>query len=130
MALIQWSDKLSVGIPAMDEQHKELVRMTNELHAAMLERKAREVIGGILGGLAEYTKKHFWDEEVIFTKQNIPGLLKHKKLHAEFVATVEKFQRDFSSGSVTLSLEVMNFLKDWLVNHIQGADQEYNPSKK
>ena len=127
MALIAWNENLSFKVAEIDEQHKKLVAMINELNEAMQQGKGKEVIGDILMGLADYTDEHFSTEGKYFYQFKYPDCLAHTKEHQEFVARVGDFIREFDSGKVMLSIQVMSFLKEWLGNHIQGSDKEYSP---
>ncbi len=126
MGIIKWEDKMSVKVKEIDEQHKKLVNMINELHEAMLERKSKEALGKIIDGLIEYTDIHFKTEEKYFDKFGYPEADAHKKEHQDFVKKVVDFKKGYDEGKLLLSLDVMNFLKDWLVNHIMGSDQKYS----
>ncbi len=127
MALITWTDNLSVSVTEIDEQHKKLVTMINELNEAMQQGKGKHVIGNILMGLADYTGEHFSTEEKYFDQFKYPDSVAHKKEHQEFVAKVGDFIKEFDAGKVMLSVQVMGFLKEWLVKHIQGSDKGYCP---
>jgi hemerythrin-like metal-binding protein len=127
MALFEWSNKYSVGVAEIDKQHKVLVDLINQLHDAMMQRKTKEDMGKILQGLLDYTIKHFGHEEKFFDKYSYPERVAHKKIHTEFIAKISEFNDDFKSGKSTVSLKLLSFLKDWLVNHIQGTDPKYVP---
>ena len=122
--LIPWSDKLSVSVNSVDEQHKELVRMLNELNAALDSGQAGTVIGRILRGLIHYTASHFAHEEDLMRRQGYPGYQKHRKEHQRLVARVFDLQAQFDTGRADINTEVLNFLKQWLTEHIQGSDKE------
>ncbi len=123
--LVEWSDALSVGVHEIDEQHKVLVNMINELHQAMRQRRAKEVLLDLVGKLAEYTVTHFGTEERLFDKYGYPDTPKHKEIHAKFVAKVKETEEQLRAGTATVSMDLMRFLKDWLVGHIQGTDKKY-----
>lgn len=125
MALMTWSPALSVKIKQCDDQHIKLVNMVNELHDAMKEGKGKEVLGKILNGLIAYTATHFADEEKLMAQHNFPELSQHKAIHETLVKQVLELQTKFKSGQAILTYDVMNFLKDWLVKHIQGDDKKY-----
>ena len=127
MALIEWNDTLKIGIGVIDGQHKQLVKLTNELNDAMKAGKAKEALSGIIASLAQYTVTHFADEEGYFDKFSYPGRTIHKKLHADFVAKVTGFQKDLDGGKIALSIDVVKFLAQWLKDHICGNDKEYAP---
>jgi len=126
MALLTWSDSYSVKVAEIDRQHQQLVKLINDLHSAMLERKAKDTLGKIIDQLAGYTVNHFATEEKYFAKFNYPETASHKKEHENFVAKVSDFKKGFDDGRILLSMDIMNFLKDWLVKHIQGTDQKYS----
>jgi len=128
--IMPWKDEYSVGIRQIDEQHKRLVRLLNELHQAMCEGKSREVMTGILSQLVDYTKGHFAAEERMMQGYLFPGYAAHKVEHDQLTKTVLKFQQEVTSGKAVMSIDVMDFLKNWLRNHILATDQKYGPFLK
>lgn len=127
MAIIQWNDSLSVNVALIDGQHRKLVMMINDLHDAMRQGKGRNVLGRIVSGLMDYTRIHFKTEEGYFDRFGYPDSSTHKKEHSDFVKRVSEFKEGFDKGKLGLSVEVMNFLSDWLKKHIKGSDKKYGP---
>ncbi len=125
--LISWTDDLSVGVGIIDEQHKGLVDLINELNAAMRQRRSDSVLVGVLERLKQYTVKHFATEEEFFDKFGYPDSASHKKAHHELVQKVLDFEAELKSGRAKVTMEIMRFLKDWLVGHIMGTDKRYGP---
>lgn len=125
MALMTWSPALSVQVKQFDDQHIKLVNMVNELHDAMKAGKGNEVLGKILNGLITYTATHFADEEKMMAQHAYPDAPAHKNEHGKLVKQVLELQENFKAGKAILTLNVMMFLKDWLVKHIQGDDRKY-----
>lgn len=125
--LIRWSKTLMVNIPTIDEQHKQLVKMINDLHKAMKGREGTPAMERILNRLVEYTVMHFGTEEELFRKYKYPEREKHAEAHKKLVGKVSDFQKKMRSGDATISMDLMEFLKDWLVNHIKGTDAKYAP---
>ncbi len=125
MELVSWKPDYSVEVDQIDVQHQKLVKMINDLYAAMKEGKGKEVIGKILDGLLNYTKVHFRDEEKLMAQAGYGDIPAHHKIHEEFVQKVDEFNKDFESGKVLLSIEILSFLRDWLINHIMGTDRNY-----
>jgi hemerythrin-like metal-binding protein len=109
----------------MDAQHKRLVAMINDLHDAMKDGHGKESLGRTLDGLIDYAGMHFADEEKLMAKVDFAELPAHKLEHEAFVKKALKLQADFRSGEVIMSFTVMEFLKDWLVNHILKVDKKY-----
>jgi hemerythrin len=127
MSLIEWNDDFSVRIEEIDNQHKKLIEIINELHYAMRERKAKEALGNIINGLVDYAVVHFSTEERYFDQFNYLSSGSHKKEHRGFMDKVNEFKTGFENGKIMLSLEIMDFLKDWLIKHIQKIDMAYAP---
>ena len=125
MPMVTWNNTLSVSVDEIDMQHKKLVAMINDLYDAMKIGKGKEAVGVILNGLLSYTTTHFQVEEKYFAKFGYPDAEGHKKEHAVFVQKIKEFKEGFETGKVTLTIEVMNFLSDWLLKHIKGTDKKY-----
>jgi hemerythrin len=113
-------------VAVLDEDHKKLVGMVNELYDAMQAGHGKESLGPILDRLVDYTKFHFAREEKLFGQTGYPEAAPHKQQHDALTHQVLDVQRKYAAGAAaTVSLEVMHFLRDWLINHIQGTDQKY-----
>jgi hemerythrin len=127
MALIQWNDTLSVGITEIDRQHQRLIEMINELNTAMQQGKGKDVMSKIIRGLIDYAVTHFKTEEKYFEQYGYPDAVNHKKAHAEFNWKIAEFNRQLNAGQLGLSIQVMDFLSDWLRDHIKTVDKKYAP---
>lgn len=125
MSLILWNNGLSVNIRSIDSQHQRLVEMINKLHDSMKKGESNAALSGILNDMAAYTLVHFKTEEELFAKYNYPQKDRHVAEHKEFVKNVRSFIEEFKAGRKTLSLDVMNFLTQWLSQHIKGEDKAY-----
>ncbi len=126
MPLFQWSQNLSVNIAEIDKQHRKLVDLINLLYDSMKEGKGKEVVGKILNDLTDYTVHHFSTEERLFEKYAYPEYARHKKDHEDLTKQVIDIKGKFMAGKTVLTMEVMNFLKDWLNNHIMQVDKKYS----
>ena len=126
MPLISWNAGLSLGIQDIDTQHRKLVDIINQLHDAQLQGRSREVMDKILSALYDYTQQHFSFEEKMLARAGYADLANHQQTHRAFMAKLADLQaRHRDPKKPMSSLEVMNFLKDWLVKHIQGVDKRY-----
>lgn len=126
MALITWSDSLSVQIKEFDEHHKKLVKLLNTLYDAVLVRKGSSLIEPVIGELIDYTKYHFAAEEKVMQNHSFPWFPGHKSEHDDLTAKVLEFQEKFKEGKAMIDLSLLNFLKDWLIKHIMGTDKKYS----
>jgi len=121
-----WNDELSVKVKEIDDQHRKLIGLINNLHEAMKNGQGKLVLEPTLQELASYTVYHFQTEEKYMQKFNYPGYRAHKIKHDAFVKKVTDFQKDYHAGRLGLSLDLMNFLKEWVTTHIGETDQQYS----
>lgn len=126
MSLIRWEERYSVRVPHLDQQHRRLVDLINQLYDSMRVGKGQTEMAGILDQLVEYTRKHFSSEEAFMRRQGFPGYLEHKASHQQMTQQVLDFQSQHKNGEIGLSIPVIHFLRDWLVNHILIEDMEYS----
>jgi len=127
MALFVWNQKLSVGIASIDDQHKKLVMLVNQLHDGMMSGQGKQMLGGVLKNLITYTDIHFKHEEQLFAHTGYPDAAAHKQHHDDLVRQVREIAAKYdSAGPGALTIPVMNFLKEWLTNHIMGDDKKYS----
>ncbi len=124
--LFTWTDDLALGIPSIDAQHKRLVELINMLHTAMKQRSGKDALVRVVEELKKYTVTHFKYEEDLFDKHHYPETKGHVVQHEKFVETVLDFEEGLRSGKVTVTMDVMRFLKDWLMKHINGTDRLYS----
>ncbi len=124
--LFVWKPEFSVGIGSIDEQHKQLVSFINTLHDAMRSGSGNAAIEPILADLVEYTKYHFGHEEEIFRATAYGDAAAHKLEHDKLTRQVVDIERSIHAGKIVLTMEVMDFLKRWLMNHILIRDKAYS----
>jgi hemerythrin-like metal-binding protein len=86
----------------------------------------RAQLESILGRLVTYAATHFGNEERLLQTHGFPGFAEHKEKHEKMTAKVLALQQEYRHGKMTLSIEVMNFLKNWLDKHILGTDMNYS----
>lgn len=125
MSMIAWDDTYSVEIQEIDEQHKCLIEIMNELYTAMANKSNRDLIGDVLDKLVDYTKVHFAVEETLMRIFHYPDYEEHKAIHDKIVERVLEFQGKFRAGDDKVGMELLMFLKDWLFDHINKVDKRY-----
>jgi hemerythrin len=120
-----WNQSWVIGVKEIDAQHQHLVALVNQLNEAMSQGKGKDVLEKILESLVSYTKTHFRDEERMMEKNGYPDLIEHKRQHMALTRKVLDFQKEFKSGGIGLSIDIMQFLSSWMKNHILGTDTKY-----
>ena len=127
MGIITWGNELSIGIDGIDRQHKKLVDLINAIHDAMKQGKAKDIMAKVLKELTDYTVQHFSAEEQFMVKHQYPGYEAHREEHQKLIRKVLAITKDFEAGKLSISMEIMSFLKDWLKDHICVTDKKYAP---
>jgi hemerythrin len=127
---VSWDDSYSVGIGVIDDDHKKLLTLINNLQTAVYYPTGEAFERQALKELVDYTKYHFGREEELMRKHDYPGLDDHKKQHDEMIARVGGFMDAYERDREHTVEEMTEFLKTWLIKHINGTDQLYSPYLK
>jgi len=124
--LVTWSNTYSVGIKTIDEQHKRLLNLVNDMYDHVLgdPKAERAYFQKIIHSAVDYIKVHFATEEKIMRATRFEGYREHKREHDSFILTVVDHIREFEAGRNTL-ISFTNFLKDWILTHIAIIDKQY-----
>ncbi len=122
---------MATGVETVDQQHRQLIDMVNQLETAAREGKARDEVDRMLNFLGEYVQIHFSAEERIMAERQCPALEKNKKAHAALIATYVQWRHKYEKEGAKLSLvmDLKNILSKWLVGHICGVDRCLNETR-
>jgi len=126
MDYISWDDSFLVGVEVFDNDHKYLVKLINNLHSGLMAGFGVSEMTFILDDLVRYTNVHFGREEALMRKHAYPDYEEHRGAHADLVRKLLDFQSQLASGKKVFSIELMSFLKDWLLTHILKTDMRYS----
>ena len=123
---ISWKPDYSIGVNRIDEQHKELFRIINNLGNALWDGAGKDAVGDTLKFLTDYVVEHFKTEEEYMQDTSFPGFDEHKKAHDDFVGEVKEFVSHFETKNLATSVTIRIFsrLGDWTRDHVRGPDQE------
>jgi len=124
---IEWNETMSVGIQEIDEQHKLLVDLINQLHEAVVKSTDEVILNDILTELAQYTIVHFTVEESLMRIFDYPRYEEHKKQHESLKDQVFELQVKIKTGESSIGMEILGFLRNWLTHHILKDDKLYTP---
>lgn len=125
MALMQWTEELSVHIAEIDKQHQRLMALINQLDDSIKVGNDKEVLGVVLAELLDYTHTHFSFEENLLQTNGYPALEGHKAEHEAWTEKVAFLGDYFKRGEKMDTEQIMQFLKIWLEEHIMGVDRAY-----
>ena len=123
-AFIAWKDYYTVNERSLDAEHKQIIEIINTLYTAMQRHAENHVMQDVLARLANYTMTHFAHEEEHMLAAGYADFDTHKVLHDRMRQRTLELQTHMDAVSAPA---VLLYLKDWWVNHIQGADKQYAP---
>jgi len=121
---IRMTPALETGVKEMDAQHRRLFELIDALDLSILEGKVHAAVEDIIPELASYAVHHFAEEEKMMEARRTPGLEGHKAIHRAFEAKVSQTMESLRTGKGVVASSLVNFLQDWLVEHIGGTDQK------
>jgi hemerythrin len=124
MPIFLWKKSYEIGIAEIDNQHRNLVGIINELSDAMMNRKGYIIVPKILEKLVDYIQFHFTTEEEIMRETKYPALDEHCQEHLSMTTKVLEFKRSYAKDHEINTGEVLNFLCDWLKEHIVVSDKK------
>ena len=125
--MFEWSNAYSVGIASIDSQHRTLFALGAELHAAMAAGEGRAACAKILERLVRYTASHFAHEERLLRQHGYPQYEAHKAEHDALTKQVLHLQRNLMENQAPITIQLLQFIKAWLAQHIQNSDLAYAP---
>lgn len=124
---VEWRDEYSVGIERIDNDHKKLIQLINDLETAVHYNAGDEFERKALEELVAYTQTHFKLEEELMQEHDYPDFEAHKGQHDQMISNVEVYMRDYENNGHKVLGGIAEQLKLWLIQHINGTDQKYAP---
>lgn len=125
MDFITWRDSFSVQVPSIDGQHKTLVALINELYNKFYAGIDNQYLQKLFKELEEYTVYHFDYEEKFMKLYHFSRFNEHKQEHESFKEKIAACKQNLDAGNTRDMIDLVTFLKDWLLKHIMGTDQQY-----
>ncbi len=125
-SFLVWDDDLSVGIQAMDEDHKHLLNLINNLRASVLCNTGEAFERQNLDDLLEYTRSHLKREEALLEEHGFPNYEGHKAQHDQMISYVESYVRKYQEQGRKILPEIADYLTLWLTDHIKVTDKQYS----
>lgn len=125
--LVTWNEKLACGLKPIDEQHKKLVELVNDMfrHATGNSGQEHEYFNSVIREVVDYVKYHFAAEEKILMATKYANFEEHKKEHEKFIQAIIENIRSYESGKRVALSNFTRFLRDWILSHIALVDKQY-----
>lgn len=125
MDYIKWYDSYSVGVRRLDDQHKKLIDLLNRMFDSVNDKNYGKAVQDVINEMIAYSEYHFETEEVLMEEYDYPHFAEHKIEHIDFKLKISEFMTKYENGTERLNMEILKFLKDWLINHIRIEDNRY-----
>ncbi|MCW8884691.1 MAG: bacteriohemerythrin [Motiliproteus sp.] len=119
-----FDDSLRLGITLIDEQHGRFIGYINDTWDALERGDSKEEFLHILNQLMDYVVEHFSDEEALMKEFDYPGLAEHRDKHSDTTDELFGFDMKLMGDDPEAARSFLNFLTDWLRNHINVVDRE------
>jgi hemerythrin-like metal-binding protein len=123
--MLVWSERFSMGLKKIDHQHQQLFKIINDLIANQNAAGGSEIIAEILDRMTKYTEYHFKTEERVMMEYGYPEYALQVREHAEFKTKTARFCMDRTAANTGLSGEMLDYLQNWLTNHILESDLRF-----
>ena len=123
---VEWKDDYSVGIEVIDNDHKRLLNLINQFQTAAHYQTGREFEREAFDALIDYTKQYFKREEELMETHGYPTYHEHKAEHVKMIAKVDAMLEEYKRHPQQTVEEAVQFLKTWLIGHINGTDKQYS----
>lgn len=120
-----WEDRFSVGVQEIDDQHKHMFSLINELLSVMNKLDAGVELKRISESILEYKKMHFETEERYFREFHFEEADAHIAMHKGFTLAIERLMSEYPGYTLEFAFKLVDFLEDWFIGHIMTADQRY-----
>jgi hemerythrin len=127
MSYLKWTEAYSVNNAELDEQHRKLFALVNDLHDAMQTGRNTD-LGATVDALVEYTDYHFKAEEQVLRACEYPDYDGHREMHDSLTRRARNMREAFASGNMPTAIEVLLLLTNWLNRHILDEDRKYKSS--
>ncbi|TNI17497.1 bacteriohemerythrin [Aeromonas dhakensis] len=126
--LLHWNEAFMVQVPSMDNQHLGLFEAMNRLYQAVIDKSPAQLRKQRLDELLKLAIQHFADEEQVMEQAGYPELRRHKEEHARLLAELDTLMQRNGPDDEEFNMELLVFLKNWLLNHISKVDKQYSGS--
>lgn len=130
--VMEWTEKLAVGVELIDSQHRELFVKINELVAAIRQHTCKYKISDVIRFLEQYIVFHFGEEEKLMLEKHYPGYPGHRAQHRQFMENFEELKKELlkleggkKPGSYDLSVMTNQVVVDWILEHIAETDKRF-----
>lgn len=122
MSLIEWNEKFSLGVPAIDHEHQELIELINDAHRAVVAGESTEQVSECLGEIYARISAHFALEEKLMRESAYDEYAGHKADHEQLLDQILDFIDLCEAGGGFDDESFSDNLRDWFAEHFRTRD--------
>jgi hemerythrin len=123
---LEWNEGMSVGIPEIDDDHKQFILLINELNRSIAERMRPTEILKRLQFIVEDTERHFEREERFLQERHYPDAEGHTRTHAQILSSLKNIMASFMPFGLEAEwIDAALAIKEILISHILNEDMKY-----
>ncbi|MFH1061515.1 MAG: bacteriohemerythrin [Candidatus Omnitrophota bacterium] len=126
MAFFEWQDDFSVHVREIDQQHKKLIVMINDIHLNLFKYARLDLQSKVVNAMIEYAADHFQTEEKYMAEFNYPLSIEHMAEHDKFRKKTKELKLKMQKQGYVMSMELLSYLKIWWKKHILITDMKYS----
>lgn len=119
---VEWDESLSVGIDTIDEHHRYLFDLINDLYEVVSNKRGAREVARLVKATDAYAKVHFRAEEKMMQHYGYEGIHLQERQHHEFEAKIREFYEELHDNPLVAQFDVLSYLRDWLIHHIRVED--------
>jgi hemerythrin-like metal-binding protein len=123
--LLEWTDDIAFGIDEMDDQHKQLIALINQLQDSVSQGKNKKEIKENLRSFIDFASYHFGNEEQYFDQFGFSDSENHCAEHKKFLKELKQLQINYSGSKENFPIETLASLKNRLLTHFEESDIKY-----
>ncbi len=127
MQPIPWKEQFKVGVEKIDEQHRHLLDIINQIIESIEKNSEWKTTATIIDSLINYAYNHFSTEERYMMESGYPELQEHVALHLEFIRKVFAMSEEVTLKGAVVQREMLSYVTSWYTNHVLGVDRKYMP---
>ena len=121
---VAWDDSLSVGIDTIDEHHRYLLDLINELHDVIINKRGARSTARVIKALDAYARVHFRAEEMMMAHYEFAEIEHQEEQHHAFEQRVQDFYHELHINPLVAQFDILQYLRAWLIGHIRVDDAQ------
>jgi hemerythrin-like metal-binding protein len=123
---VEWDESLSVGIDTIDEHHRYLFDLINDLFEVVSNKRGVREVARLINATDTYAKVHFRTEEQMMRHHGYEGIHRQEQEHHAFEAKIRELYVELYDNPLIAQFDVLSYLRDWLIHHIRVEDAKLN----